>query len=268
MFIRIDPDAWHPDKGDREVTHRLQPGQIVVWQRRPYRLHELRAQNPANWPEKHGEAWLADGMPEAATWWRRPIVVILHHLDDETAKPVHLLASAGASWYVLPEHFSICRLCHELPPCTHVHTEAVMARASERLEKEMAILPGVCHHCREPITSRQKSVYFAGPNLIRPDLGDGSAVFHLRASCRYALERYDKRWAEVTGGKRRYYCEGHQTVHLDKTVSCTELADCPGDVSHRSREWHHAEHQGIGRGCWCLAGDTAGQLVLGEDGAS
>ena len=27
----------------------------------------------------------------------------------------------------------------------------------QRMEKEMAILPGTCHACKEPITRRQKS---------------------------------------------------------------------------------------------------------------
>jgi hypothetical protein len=265
MFIRIDPDAWHPSGGDRKSTTRIKPGMIVVWQRKPYRLVEIRERAHHDWPEEYRQGWAEHGMPDPATWYYRPMVVVIRDVDNEQAKPQHLLAPASHYWDTLPEHYSICRLCGELPPCNEVHTERVMARAQERMEEEMAILPGCCHACREPITKRQKSISFAGPNLIRPDLGDGSAIFHLRSGCYREAQSYDERWAKHTGSKRRMYCAGHQSIHIDGSKDCTELAECVGaDVDHQSREWHHPEHRlrpNLGVTCWCLAGDLSGRIT-------
>jgi hypothetical protein len=66
-------------------------------------------------------------------------------------------------------------------------------------------LPGCCHACREPITARQKSVTFEGPNLLFPELGDDSAVFHLREMCRWAARRYDETWTKAQPGRRQKF---------------------------------------------------------------
>jgi hypothetical protein len=39
-----------------------------------------------------------------------------------------------------------------------------------------------------------KAVRFPGPNLWRPDLGDGSAVFHDRKECSHDVSRYRGQW--------------------------------------------------------------------------
>lgn len=265
MFIRIDQDAWRPtQRGLRWTTgEKLEPGVLVIWDRKPYRVTEVRAVEHVDWPEEYREAWVKGGMPEPATWHYRPMMVVVQHEDHPREKPVHLQCQAGASsWQKLPEHYSVCRLCHELPPCTHVHNEAVMERAGERMAEQMAILPGMCHACREPITRRQKSFTFPGANLIRPDFGDDSAVFHLRDGCSGGRDVYDQRWAKAMKRRRFFYCEGSQTVHFDKSTSCSDL-ECPGDVDHRSQEWHrpYPDMRGVvWAACWCLVGDA--QLSL------
>jgi hypothetical protein len=67
-----------------------------------------------------------------------------------------------------------------------------------------------------------------------------------------------------TGLKARYAAKIARTNlinrHQDQSMTCTELAECPGDVQHQSREWHHPEHRDrpeLGITCWCLAGDPA-----------
>jgi hypothetical protein len=263
VIIRYNPDTWRPAQGDYRTATTLEPGEITVWERKPYLVAEIRERAAVDWPAQYQEAWVTAGMPDPATWRQRPVVLVLRDVDQETAKPLHLCGPAGGQWYAIPEHFSICRLCHELPPCTHVHTEAIMGRANERMAAEMALMPGCCLSCNEPITRRQKSVTFTGPNLIRPDFGSDTAIFHLREKCSSSLLSYDQRWAQATGSKRRFYCEGHQTIHLDGSMACTELVECPGDVDHRSRAWHHPEHrQRYDRAdwCWCLADGHAAQL--------
>lgn len=264
MFFRYDPDEWRPHGPwgqylPTPTTGRLEPGQLVVWERQPYRVVEVRERAHHDWPENYREAWVKHGMPDPATWEYRPRVVVLRHEDQPKSKAIHLIGPDNKSWYLLPEHYSVCRLCHELPPCRHVHTEAVMDRARERMDKDMAILPGVCHGCREPITKRQKRFTFPGPNLIRPDLGDNSAVFHTRRDCYGALDSYDKRWAKAEPGRERlFYCPGTITEHHDGSSECSR-PDCVAKGDHTGLVQHalwlrHHPRMREAKGCWCLAG--------------
>jgi hypothetical protein len=260
MMIRFSEDTWRPREHTKSrFTVNLAPEQLVIWDRKPYRVVETRERDRTDWDEKYREAWVKAGMPDPATWDYRPMVIVLQDEERPKTKPLHLIGPAYSGWSLLPEHYALCRLCHELPPCLHVHHEAIAKRATERFEKEMAILPGCCHACREPITRRQKSVRFTGPNLIRPDLGDDSATFHLRSKCFNAVYVYDERWAQATGKPRRFYCEGTMTIHQGGATECTELAACPGDVNHRAYISHHPEGARGGKysACWCLAGVLA-----------
>lgn len=263
MFIRYDPDEWRPasyrDTGHSD-TKLLPVGRLVIWERAAHRVVEVRERDQTDWPESYRDMWVEHGMPDPAKWWARPMVVVLQPEDQPGTKPIHLLAQASASWKTLTEHYSICRLCHEIPPCSHEHTETIMDRAQARMAEQMAIMPGCCHSCNEPITRRQKFVTFTGPNLIRPDLGNDSAIFHTRQQCFGSIRAYDERWAAAAPDrKRRFYCGGHLAHHADGSVSCTELAECPGDVEHRAAEWHR---RGVRYGCtcWCLAGDQTARL--------
>ncbi|BBB01044.1 hypothetical protein RVR_8278 [Actinacidiphila reveromycinica] len=260
MIIHFREDDWRPTErtGFRRAA-KLSAGELVIWERRAHRVVETRERDLTDWPERYREKWVEWGMPDPATWDYRPFVVVLRPDDQPAAKPTHLLRPANHTWRTLPEHYAVCRLCAEIPPCRHVHNETIAERAAERFEQEMAILPGCCHACREPITRRQKSVRFTGPNLIRPDLGDDSAVFHLRAKCHGSVRAYDERWAKAVGKPRRFFCEGTMTVHQGGSTDCTELADCPGEVDHRARIWHHPDGARHGKysGCWCLAGVIA-----------
>ncbi|GAB2696412.1 hypothetical protein [Kitasatospora kifunensis] len=96
------------------------------------------------------------------------------------------------------------------------------------------------------------------------DWGDGSAMFHLRGSCRHELREYDKRWAAAVPGRRRsFYCEGHLSHHFDDSKTCTDV-HCPSvDVEHRYQEWHRPRGQGKWTGCWCVAGDLTARLERG-----
>ena len=267
MYFRFDPDEWRPAQGrgahSRATTGRLDPDSIVVWDRQPYRVIEVRERDQADWPQDYRDAWGKHGMPDPATWDYRPRVVVVRHDDQPQSKPLHLQCPDSTYWHVLPEHYWVCRRCQEVPPCRHVHNEAIMDRASERMEKEMAILPGTCHGCREPISNRQKSFTFPGANLIRPDLGDGSAIFHTRNDCASAMKSYDERWAAAKEGRRRYFhCEGTTTVHHDGTRECTN-PECLGKgnldnwVEHKVWIRHHPRSGPEVQGCWCLAAAAA-----------
>ncbi|MGW4270768.1 hypothetical protein ACWEGQ_00020 [Streptomyces seoulensis] len=264
MHFRYDSDEWRPElpgspSSRRAYTDKLGPGVLVVVERKPYRVLEVREVAHANWPEKYRATWVEHGMPDPDTWSYRPRIIVLRPEDSPDAKPIHAQGPNNYYWHTLPEHYPICRLCKEIPPCRHVHTERIMQRATEKMDQEMALMPGVCHGCREPISKRQKHFTFPGPNLIRPDLGDNTAAFHTRRDCYSALDSYDKRWAAAEPGRSRlFYCEGTQTEHHDGSTECTN-ASCLAKGAHGDLVQHavwvrHHPRMREAQGCWCLAG--------------
>ncbi|MFG2359418.1 hypothetical protein [Streptomyces sp. NPDC048521] len=190
----------------------VRPGTIIVWSdRKAYEVIQI-AERPLDlWPANYREKWqeytewwaeqVVSGrdmgpQPEQATWEHRPFVLVIRPADQPAAKPKHYAVRASRTFYVLPEHYSVCRLCNEIPPCTHATTEAAIDHAMQQTERLMAIQPGCCLGCGNPITSRMKAVRFPGPNLWRPDLGTGSAVFHARQDCATYVSSYKQLWRE------------------------------------------------------------------------
>jgi hypothetical protein len=262
MQISFDPDRWSPEQRTGwTTTADLEKGDVVVAKRQPFLVDRISEIRPEKWPKEYVDAWLKENMPDAQTWRRRPLRVDGFWQSPGADSRLHgTIAPASYAWDVLPEHYSVCHKCLEIPPCRHVHNETVMRNARAKMARDMAILPGSCHACKEPISKRQKSFTFPGANLIRPDLGDHSAIFHTRRKCAAAMRSYDKRWAAAEKGRSRLlYCEGRQTVHFDQSAECTN-PDCTGKgelaewVEHSVRVFHHPEGSRVTRGCWCLAG--------------
>lgn len=260
--MRLDASRWFPEQRGTGLksSEDLLPGTLIIYDRKPYRVADIRPRPHDLWPAAYRDAWVEQGMPDPATWHGRPVVLVVTPEGHGDGKRLHMLAPAIHSWKTLPEHFSICRLCHELPPCSHVHNEAVMAEATVKLNQEMAIMPGVCHGCRGPITARQKTIRFEGENLIRPDLGNDTAIFHAKQSCHWAAEEYDKKWAQAVPGRRRkLFCEGRGRHHYDGSFDCTEPG-CPGQVRHRTEERHSPGTGILTSGCWCVSGDLTERI--------
>ncbi|MER7734148.1 hypothetical protein ABTX80_24980 [Streptomyces erythrochromogenes] len=182
----------------------LAPGVIVVFERQPWVIVEVTERADDLWGDKYDkkwaeviQAWEANPRgerPERATWSSRPMAILIVPASDPQSKPLHLMAPAHYSWTVLPEHYSICVACGELPPCRHETAEDEADEAMAKAEVLMEIPTGACLACGEAITRRQKSQRFPGPNLWRPDLADGSAVFHARQECSGNADRYAEQW--------------------------------------------------------------------------
>jgi len=199
MFVPAPLDNWYPDQRTTpKPTERLQAGDVVALWGHPLRVDHVGDEVPTDqWSAEFVEPWQQEGMPDAATWPSRPLPVV-GHWDGPNADPdgVGVMASACRTWAVLPEHYSVCNQCLEIPPCRHTYYEEEVATAVARLTRDLELLPGICHACREPITDRQKSVVFPGLNLIRPDLPEGTAAFHVRARCSSGRRAYERRVGE------------------------------------------------------------------------
>ncbi|GHG33150.1 hypothetical protein GCM10018777_56510 [Streptomyces albogriseolus] len=212
-----------PHNGYREGVPGVEVGSIVVLERQAWRVLEIREKPEDLWPANYEKAWqgvvsrwveheaaraageltpwgtpmAAQPEPVRSKWYYRPVNVVLQLVDQPKSKPRHVVTAPAYEWQTLPEHFVVCRVCHELPPCRHVETEETVNREVEKAERLMAIPRGACLGCGEAITSRMKAIRFPGPNLWRPDWGLDSAVFHARRSreeCSTAAWRYEEQW--------------------------------------------------------------------------
>ncbi|MCF1592407.1 hypothetical protein [Streptomyces muensis] len=198
----------------KETNHstRIRPGTIIVFrERKAYEVVEVNERPVDLWPEHFQQEWarftqwwaeqVVSGremgdQPERATWEHRPLVLVIRPAEQPTAKPKHYAVRASRPFFVLDEHYSVCRLCNEIPPCTHVTTEAMVGLEMANTERLMAIPAGHCLGCGDAITARMKAVRFPGPNLWRPDLGSDSAVFHARSTCDEYVSAYRRQWEE------------------------------------------------------------------------
>jgi len=210
-------DGIMPYLKETDYSTRIRPGAIIVWSdRKAYQVVEITERPLDLWPEnfrkewkRFTEWWVEQVMsgrdmgeqPERATWEHRPVALAIRPAAQPNAKPQHYAVRASRPFYVLPEHYSVCRLCNEIPPCTHVTTEAMVDHEMATTERLMAIQPGCCLGCGAPITSRMKAVRFPGPNLWRPDFGNDSAVFHARQDCQDSVYAYREQWQEKGHGQ-------------------------------------------------------------------
>ncbi len=271
-------DRWYYNGEHRNAyTTELAIGDIIVGTRKPYRLLGIWPRPHVNWNDRYLTAWETSGRPDPETWRHRPFALRIISEFGTEPQDYDCEVTASARWTVLPEHFAICRLCGELPPCTETHNNHIVEREAARFADAMQILPGACHHCKELITRRQGSIRFEGANLIRPDLGENSALFHTRSKCWNAAFDYDKRWAAAEPGRRgKLSCPGNVTRHADGTAECLLGENCAGEKDALG-EW--MRHAGLetrhypawvgrdgqtrpGTDCWCTTAATiAGEVA-------
>jgi hypothetical protein len=190
------------DRRRREHNIHLQPGMLVILNRAPYRIVEIREKPDDLWPARFEELWskALDGWrrygrgkePQRATWRDRPVNVVV--VPDGGGPVEHRIGRASYVWDVLPEHYAVCRSCGELPPCREEELDKVVGTQLAKSERLMAIPAGNCMGCGEGISHRQKSERFPGPNLWRPDLAEGTARFHARRECAHWVDRYREQW--------------------------------------------------------------------------
>ncbi|MFE5332916.1 hypothetical protein ACFRCG_41690 [Embleya sp. NPDC056575] len=197
-------DRWYPRESRSASGTRLEPGDIVIWDREPHHVIEIKERPDDLWGERYETRWAEESKWRHATtreaWEGRPLVYVLRHVDRPQAESLHLIGPARHMWDVLPEHYSVCRICRELPPCRHEITERTVAYQVKRTAELMAIPRGHCLSCGEYVTPRMQAARFPGPNLWRPDLGENSALFHARYSCSGDVEQYRRQW-EVRNAK-------------------------------------------------------------------
>jgi hypothetical protein len=208
-------NGWQPSSAIRRYENavhqramarlyvRLEPGSLVIWDRAPWRVIAIDERPDDLWGDKYENNFARDlrlcesrgfQAPERHTWRGRPFAVQLVPVADPKAEPIHLIGPGDHDWTVLPEHYTVCAACGDLPPCRHEEAEQQADRIAAQNDVLMDIPPGHCLGCGEFVTTRQQAARFPGPNLWRPDLPENSAVFHARKECSGAVERYRRQW--------------------------------------------------------------------------
>jgi hypothetical protein len=191
------PAPWTPTVATREYYQRPPLGTIIAVNRLPWRVTDHVELDPLDWTEdEHAHYRHVAHKLSPDQWPDRPWTLILDALPDGGTYETRIPAFRPFVWYVLPEHYAVCVLCQELHPCRHVTTEEEVTRAGEHLDRLTSVGPEACWACGDPITKRQHSIAFWGPNLLLPG-GPTPVRFHTRrnpVSCLQAACEYEQVW--------------------------------------------------------------------------
>lgn len=225
------PGGWKPSEVHSVYRSEIPPvGTIVGADHVAWRIADVRPQPEVDWSDEH--------RAEAATYRQQvPTHVQLERLNPAGPTGHYLLGPqqlARYTWYVLPEHHAVCGSCGRLSPCPENLRGIVAENASERAERDMAVPEGWCPACVEPISDRQRSITYPGPNLLNPLARDG-VRFHARQTCLHGATVYERRWVAADARNPRSIltleCEGRLLVHHDGSADCTSDA-CPHVMAH------------------------------------
>ncbi len=248
------PGRWRPveDSCHRaKPVDRLNVGDLVGYHYGVWRTTEI-TRVPADDLTDTDRKKLADFMSRANSGdehWQRelariwPRYLVLEHVsgpqlfsEDDTqrlhtgAVTVHLIVGARADydWAVMRDPWMTCS-CHGHPwPCQE-QDQVVMARFhAQRLARlEAGTMPGVCAHCLEPISDRQRRLSFPEPHREFP--GAPGPTFHSgRSACWGGAERYERtgRLADNPEATRLASCPGVRFIHENKHLAADARLDC------------------------------------------
>lgn len=247
LFWGRNGDCWEPEGGERRAWRDLQPGDLIVFERKVWRVREARPVPVIDWDEDdvrgHETRFRTGEGPE--DWQYRPLYLIVHPAKGGKRRHVKVRpwAGLGVTAYVLHPHYPVCTECGEPWPCPEIGITREVRKNSAEMERLAAIMPGCCWACGEPVTARHSAIVFDGENLLLP--GGPPPVFHLRVKggCRAAAMDYEDRW--VPGGEGRPWrlrCPGKLTAHVDGPAC--DCDGCPGVRAYHSERATHVLTRG------------------------
>ncbi|MCG5464194.1 hypothetical protein MED01_002359 [Micromonospora sp. MED01] len=234
------PDRWTPTSQGDETFARPRVGQLIGWRYATWRVAEVTVRSDADLTDEDRKV-IAGFKPDYQDQVR-PYAIVLRHergpvlvehtqrLHDGTVT-VHLGVRAGRHhrWHMMDERYAVCACCNHPYPCQEFAQERIAEAEGARLSRLLdSHAPGVCANCREPISSRQKTVSFPEPSLLVP--GAPGPVYHFgRWSCRHAAGRYEleHRLPAFPGVQRLASCSGVMFRHeADGREECTAAELC------------------------------------------
>lgn len=250
---------WRPEGTTTNYGRRVpEVGEIVAYDYRAWEVTHVRVDD------------FAEDEAERASHYRpeyrdreRPYSVSLRRIHGErhdrenSRQEIGLRIRAFTHWSLevyQDGRVPLCSCCGNPWPCITSIQQEQAARELKAAERELRLMPGCCPACEEPVTSRQRSITFGGPNVRNP-LAEGP-TFHLRRKCRAAAANYEEAWVTAEPGRARSLltlkCAGTVVVHHDGSAECfgAEGSDCPSVfASHRAYTSCYMQSHGCGRGC-------------------
>ncbi|WP_327591262.1 hypothetical protein OHA25_61125 (plasmid) [Nonomuraea sp. NBC_00507] len=242
---------WYPVRTSTEYP-RPEPGQLIALRHAVWRVEKVQ-DLPLSDTDR--DKWLDAGMPNIATWRRRPYRVRAQWVAGakpewltaaQTSAQMDIPADTYMTWHVYEGgRWPQCSCCGEPMPCWAELEDEQITASLNRVAKMEAIPPGACWACAEPITTRQKSITYPGDNLDLP--GGQEPRFHIRSRCRSFAERYEEQWLAADPRRQRLLtwpsCGGILLVHADGDSECVvgrdplgrdrePVPDCRGHDTH------------------------------------
>jgi hypothetical protein len=229
---------WRPAMSTRNYARQPEVGSLIGHAHRVWRVTGIEWQNPGDWSERAREQWMQTGMRDP--WDRAPFRVLVKkpggggRQHSMLVEPWHY-----TSWHLMPEDFAVCVKCGDPAPCREYEQAKQAEREMAKAAEEMALPDGCCPACREPISTRQKTHRFPGPNLLNP-LGLGDVEFHTRRKCHHGAARYEEMWVAADPTRERSLltlkCSGHIVTHGDGSAECVGRSgeDCPNIYARHS----------------------------------
>lgn len=250
--------TWRPDHTSNGYNRaRPEVGDTVAYDHRAWEVTHIADADPT--PEEQ------DRLNLYVPPWRermQPYRISLRrvhgerHERENSRQEIGLRVPVGS--YSLPVYrhgrVPLCS-CHGHPwPCLESDQQREAEAAMEKAERALRLLPGCCPACEEPVTSRQRSITFGGPNVTNP-LAEGP-TYHLRRKCYGSAARYEEMWVTDEPGRKRSLltlaCAGTVIVHEDGTGECfgADGSDCPSIYArHRCMSACYLQSHGCGSGC-------------------
>jgi hypothetical protein len=259
----LDADNWSPDRGnlqDSSGCPRPEVGDLIAWRYAAWRVHEIRSYLDVDLTDAQ-QAKLAKSVerikdPEEralALVRNRPFHLVLRHhngplvIKDGEAKGWKRLHDGTREisftswphknrWTRLTNPYRTCSCHGHIWPCQEYDREVLAQHQSRDMDRLIATTePGVCAHCLEAITTRQKTLTFPEPSRLVP--GAPGPTFHAgRAACWGAAEKYERngRLTDNPDIARLASCPGVKFIHEkhgmpgDKRIECTAGPFCTG----------------------------------------
>jgi hypothetical protein len=257
----LDPDNWSPESANLKYgagRGLAEEGDLVGWRYGAWRVVEARVVDDTDLtPETVARLdRLVNGLrPEfrdKARWRNRPRRIVLRHESGplilkpgEPAKTLHDGAvtlhfgtsfDANLAWSVLTDPYRVCSCHGHIWPCQDYDRDVLAQHEARKTEKLYATTdPGVCAHCLEAITTRQKTITFPEESRLVP--GAPGPTFHAgRAACWGAAEKYERegRLTDNPEVLRIASCPGVRFIHearnlpTDRRLDCTAGPHCTG----------------------------------------
>ncbi len=228
-------EQWYPLGATMTHRHTPEPGQIMAWNYRAWRIVAVNEVPRDLWTAEDERLFVRYSQHRSVV----PISVVLRPpqivSEDPRARDhdVHVRAYTNHTTCAIwpDEHYPVCGTCQEPLPCKETRIRREVDREMGRIARYDTA--GVCPACTETVTHRQKQITF-DENLVLP--GGPAVTFHLRGQCHDSALNYEKIWCNADPEHRRLTlsCSGAVTTHRDGTYECTADDACPGPTVHHS----------------------------------